>query len=139
MIIFITVTDNKSKLMQICSIVQRHFSEGSAIQINVPNYEAAQYIDKLLWSNPENSFIPHQTSETFTEERIVITVNSANLNNASVLLNLTPLTVPLPDTFQTIYEFMDLTSETKKQHSLQRKEEYQNKNFAISYSNAPNS
>jgi len=41
--------------------------------ILVPNIEAAQYVDSLLWKTPTDSFIPHVITQSTSSEWIVIT------------------------------------------------------------------
>lgn len=128
---FIRVIDNPSKLSQICALVQRHYEQGEAILITLPNTEAAQYIDQLLWRLPEESFLPHQIATSPTQEKITITTLTQNLNSAKVLLNLNPGASPIANEFEMVYELFDETHPAKQELSKQRFENYQNQKFSV--------
>lgn len=123
-VIFIPVKDNSSKLNAICQTVQNHFDRKNAVLITVPNNEAAEYVDQLLWRMPEESFLPHQIAVNATKELIAITTIGANINGARILFNLCPQAIPFFQEFEAIYELDDATHPNKAMLSQQRKAFY---------------
>lgn len=121
---FLRVVDNTSKLQSLCSVVHRHYLMKKNTLIAVPSPEVAQYIDQLLWRMPEDSFIPHAIVQGTTREKIAITTSAANVNQASVLINLLPEIHSNPGPVSTIYELLDLTSKEKEAISRKKQDAY---------------
>lgn len=87
-IFFINVNDNLSKLRSIYLLCQKHFLLRDNLLIFTQDKIAASFLDELLWKMPQESFLPHTISAISTDEKIVITTISRNLNKAQVLINL---------------------------------------------------
>lgn len=121
---FLTVSDHASKLQQVCAVIHKHFMKSDFILIAVPSPEAAAYLDQLLWKTPEESFLPHVVAHGPTQERVVITTASTNINKAKVLVNLLPTIHPEAHTFHLIYELLDLTSKEKEEVSRKKEAHY---------------
>lgn len=124
-VIFIQVESNAEKVASLCQIVQKYFSSEEKVLIFVSSSQAANYVDQLLWKYPEESFLPHQVAESKTQERVAITTQSINVNEASILLNLSGVLCPIYSQFQKVYELMDKTDKEKLQLSKKRYEAYQ--------------
>jgi DNA polymerase-3 subunit chi len=122
---FLRVTDTATKLNSICQVTHRHFNKKEAILIAVPSQEAAVYIDQLLWRQPSDSFLPHAIVNIPTQEPVVITTTSTNINQAKVIINLCPDIPPNLIEYSIIYDLLDLTHPTKEQLSLKRQSAYQ--------------
>jgi DNA polymerase IIIc chi subunit len=101
------------------------------ILIAVPSQEVAQYIDQLLWRMPEDSFIPHAIVQGTTREKIAITTNSANVNQATILISLLPEIYSNSGSVDTIYELLDLTSKEKEAISRKKQEAYRAAGHAV--------
>lgn len=130
-IYFVKVADNKAKLNCICNTVQGQFDKGNRVLITVPNNEAAQYIDVLLWRQPEESFLPHTIASGQTREAVVITTDPKNHNKADVLLNLCAGCSPIAGEFASIYELHDESAPGKAELSQQRAAAYQSQGYAV--------
>lgn len=130
-IVFITVATNQEKISAISLQVQRHFEQEEPILILAPNEKAMQYLDDLLWMHPENSFLPHQIVNATSKEKIAITTLPQNLNQAKVLINVSPSICSIPEQFEMIYELYDKTSSEKMEQSQRRLETYQQKGLAV--------
>lgn len=124
-VIFFPVKDNQSKLTLITETIQKHFVLKQPVLISVPSFEAAQYVDQLLWKMPEESFIPHVITDFPSKEFIVITTKPENLNKAKILFNLCPRINPTFKDFEVVYELMDETHPSKLELSIQRQKDYQ--------------
>jgi DNA polymerase-3 subunit chi len=126
LITFYSVSDTTSKASRICATVQHHFLQGERVLIAVASQEAALYIDQLLWRMPPESFLPHAIANVPSEERVVINMSGQNVNQATVLWNLSPGPAHSLEGFKTLYELWDQThpqklalSETRYQSYLQ--------------------
>ena len=123
-VIFLPVGDNQMKIVMLCTKVQELFLEGKTILIRMPSKEAADFLDKKLWSTPPESFIPHQMVESPLEVPVAITWNVGNPNGADTLVNLCPGIPEDFSSFKTIIELFDTTLPEKAQHSLAKKHAY---------------
>jgi DNA polymerase-3 subunit chi len=126
------VTDVKTKLALIASLVQRHFIHGERILVLVPNEAAARYVDGLLWSHPAEGFLPHAVSERPLNAAILITTTPQNLNQAQVLINLCPGMSPITQEFQHVHDLLDETDSAKHALATQRLATYQQAGYAVS-------
>ena len=116
---FYRVKDNQSKLSIICTQAKEAFNKSKKLLIIAPSFQAAQFIDTLLWRHPAESFLPHVISDTMTNEWIAITIqDQANVNQASVLFNLRSTATPLLNGIQHICEFFDESEEHARKNAL---------------------
>lgn len=113
------------KLRRLSAAIEFHFLRKQTTLILVPSDVAAKYIDEFLWKQPKDSFLPHIISNEFISEPIVITTERKNLNNASILINLTSEKFPTFDTLATVYEISDETDTEKKQLAERKRHDYQ--------------
>lgn len=123
-ITFLRAADNAAKLRHICETVAKHFYQQEAILIAVGSNEVATYVDQLLWRLPEEGFIPHAIANAPTKERIVITTEQNNLNQASIVFNLRAQAISGIHAFHEIYDLLDLTHPDKERASRQRQAAY---------------
>jgi len=130
-IIFLNVADNATKLKKLCETVRGHFSAKEKILIAVSSDEAASYIDQLLWRMPEESFMPHITSEKKSNEHIVITKSNENINGANVYINLRAEIPASMTGYHLIYDLLDLTHPTKADQSRKRQDAYQTSGYTF--------
>lgn len=121
---FLRVTNNVEKQESICRVIHEHFTNNQRVLVAAPTAEAAKFLDLLLWKTPKESFTPHIISNTPTQERVVITTTTANLNQANVLVNLSGTTPKILNTVEIVYELLDLTSPEKEAASLARQAAY---------------
>jgi DNA polymerase-3 subunit chi len=129
---FYRVKDNGAKIQLICTKAKEAFQVEKRLLIAVPSFEAAQFVESLLWRNPEDSFMPHVISDTTTKEWIAITMqNKDNINQAPRLLNLCPAFTPLSNTVEDVYELYDESTPQKKELSDQRIRDYQANGLAV--------
>jgi DNA polymerase-3 subunit chi len=129
---FYRVKDNSGKIQFICDKAHEAFRHERRLLIAVPNLQAAQYIDALLWRLPEESFIPHIIADTPTSEWIAITLQEIdNVNKAVCLLNLCPMPSLLYQQVEEIYDLYDETHPQKKELSQQRYQFYQSKGLIL--------
>lgn len=125
-ITFYQIKDNAAKIQLICAKAHEAFQHEKRLLITVPNLQAAQYVDALLWRIPEESFIPHVITDFSTPEWIAITLqDKQNVNQATCLLNLCTELPALYQQMEEIYEIYDETHPQKVACSKQRLDQYQ--------------
>lgn len=129
---FYRIKNNAAKIQLICTKTQEAFQHEKRLLISVPNLQAAQYVDTLLWKLPEEGFLPHVIADTATSEWIAITMQDKhNINQASCLLNLCSTPSPLYPHVEEIIEIWDETHPQKMELSQQRFQFYKSKNLLI--------
>lgn len=121
---FIPVKTNIEKQAVLCQTIHNLFLKGKKILILLPNETAADYLDKLLWKFPTESFCPHVIASTPSDERIVLSIAHQNWNNADVLVNLCLEVPAIYSQFSEVYELFDQTTPDKENQSLEKKKAY---------------
>jgi len=102
----------KSPLEQVLpKLCEKAYASGNHIKIMVGNSERVEFINSLLWTYNEESFLPHGSKKDgFAEEQpIFISDNEANENNAQILILVdgAKLDVSLLDTYERILNIFD--------------------------------
>ena len=116
------VRTSQDKFFRIATVAKDHFERKEALLILTPP-SATDFVDRMLWSYPKESFLPHSIAREPTNSLIVITDGTQNPNGSKAIFNLTPDPVTLP-LFTVIYELEDLSSPDKKEqakHSNQKR------------------
>lgn len=116
---FFQVKSLQEKLDRITTIAKEYFEKKSPLLIRVPNKEALEYINELLWKYPQDSFLPHVVKDTTCDDFITICESDRNPNKASSIFNLTNDAIS-SSSFNKIYELED-TSSTQKNILAQKK------------------
>jgi DNA polymerase III subunit chi len=125
-IIFYHVKNNQAKLHLICTKALEAFRDEKRLLITVNSFQAAQYVDQLLWRSPANGFMPHVIADTSTAEWVAITLQDQhNVNQAPTLFNLGMAYPPLSLKMEEVYEIYDETHPDKLALSEQRLKAYQ--------------
>ena len=123
-VIFLPVDDNRTKVVILCTKVQELFLEGKTILIRTPSKEAADFLDKKLWSTPSESFVPHSIVDSPAKVPVAISCEAGNVNNADTLINLMPGVPADVLSFKTVVELFDVTSPEKEQQSAAKRVAY---------------
>jgi len=118
---FFTVRDGQAKLNKLVELAQKHLYEKNPLLFLVSDPAAFEFLDKLLWSLPPESFIPHPSH--------LITVSFEPKEPFHTLFNLRP--APLMGPYKMVYEFEDQTSPEKLQLSQKRYQSYREANYSI--------
>ena len=121
-VIFLEVTFAKKKIEWITKLAQSHFDQNQTLHFFIDSEQASQFIDKILWSSPQMSFLPHST-----KGKGLITISDQLDPNCHNIFNLTPNTLTVNDHTTTLYEFDDQTAPSKietakKKYSFYKKE-----------------
>lgn len=110
-IFFTSLKTPAEKVRFLIKVVSDHYLKNHKMIIFTQDLKTAQFVDNLLWSEPKESFLPHFMSQSLIDEKIVITCEKSNLNEAKIALNLTgqPLN-PIDLKLHTIFEIEDLSA-----------------------------
>jgi DNA polymerase III subunit chi len=104
----------------ICQWAERLFTENTRVQIVVDSTAAAQFIDQLLWTFSQSSFIPHLIYGAEKEdliEPVVITIGEIRLAGFSALLCDMPVDFEFMAGFETVVHFVLRDDAEKRQES----------------------
>lgn len=83
---FIKAATPAEKVAKLVNLVARAYEQGKRIQICCPSEEAKDYVDRLLWREPKDGFLPHEVDDK--EARISVCCETKNINRADVAFNL---------------------------------------------------
>ena len=103
---FFQVQTPKEKLERLITTAHSHFDKKARLLILTDSSKTTDYIDKLLYSFPTDSFLPHGPLDIIT-----VTENFENYEGTA-LFNLTSHPITLPN-LKALYEYEDLTSPEK--------------------------
>lgn len=118
----IQVQTDPQKLTKIVTLATEHFKRGESLQILVENDLSREYIDKLLWTHPPDSFLPHGGE--------LISIGQKLDPDATHYFNLTADALIQIDA-GAIYEFDDQSSPHKQEAFKRRYHAYKRSGFAI--------
>ncbi|MCH9630802.1 MAG: hypothetical protein S4CHLAM37_08080 [Chlamydiia bacterium] len=116
-VILFQVSSPQEKIKKIVEVASKHASEKHPLVIMTASKKAADYIDNLLWSAPKMSFLPHKVvKENYAKhiEYVYISYDQSALCDSRAIFNLRDDVPSSMDSFTTIYDFEDHTSEQKK-------------------------
>lgn len=122
-IVFFPVKETPTKLARLCKLAQHHVEQREPLLLLVPDKASFDFLDKLLWSSPPESFLPHPTN--------LLTISLELDAHFPSVFNLRPVAL-LETNIRTVYEFEDHTSSEKFQLSKHRYQTYRDQNLPIS-------
>lgn len=110
-ILCLQVSSPKEKLEKITSVVHEHYEAKKTLLLKTDNKEVTDYLDKLLWDFPKESFIPHSLS--FPSDTFII-LSSSPIIDPSIYSIFNFTKEPISSPVSKIYEIDDSTSSEKK-------------------------
>lgn len=92
----------------ICRLVEKAYLDRQQVYIHVDNPQQASFIDKLLWTYSDISFVPHQiyTGTDDTIETITIGYAQAPASHQQLLINLSANVPAFYTQFQRVVEIV---------------------------------
>jgi DNA polymerase IIIc chi subunit len=114
-ITFYPVKTTVAKLAKIVEMAAAHFNKGEPILFFVPDDASWEFLDKLFWTLPAESFLPHPCK--------LIQIRHSLDPAYTTVFNLSP-TPLLQETIKTLYELEDHTSPDKLKASQSRYQAY---------------
>lgn len=121
-IVFFPVRTSSAKLAAIVKVAHAHFERSEPLLFLVPDQNAWEFLDRLLWTTPPESFLPHPSKLL----QIRLEVDGA----FPTVCNLCPHPL-FHEGIKTIYELEDHTSPDKHQLSEKRYHAYKDHSFQI--------
>lgn len=120
-LIYFVETQAEKQRVLLCRWIERFYERGRKVQVVVDSSQAAQYIDHLLWTFSEESFIPHRIAGTGGGEAgsdpVVITVGESRLDGFDVLVCDGSVQFEFMSRFPEVVHFVLTDDSEKKQES----------------------
>lgn len=125
---FLLAKNNAQKVQHLSSQSQSFFFNRKPLLILVSSFEAAHYVDLLLWSHPADGFIPHTVTDQPSSSLITISIGEERAYDAPYIFNLCAFPLPIQSSTKELYELYDETS-IEKTNTTQKKWEFYKKNY----------
>lgn len=125
-VFYFPVADANAKVRVLTQVVTSHFLKKEKIHILVPDSKTLDFVDSLLWKEPQESFLPHSEK---TEE--YITISTEVTAHSSIVFNLCQTPYSYTDTPKILYELEDISHPQKKAVFEQKFTEYQKKGWIL--------
>lgn len=121
-IVFFPVKKTSDKLTKITSVATSHFERGEPILFLVQDDTGWEFLDKLFWATPPDSFLPHPSK--------LIQIRHHLDPAFGAVFNLSP-TPLFQESIKTLYELEDHTSPERLKASQDRYHAYRLKELQI--------
>jgi DNA polymerase-3 subunit chi len=111
---FYTHVDDKLKTA--CRLASKAFSHGLRVMVFCPDAETAQRYDRLLWTTPAISFVPHcfPGDPLAPVTPVIVDYDGGDLLHDQVLLNLRAEWPPFFGRFQRLVEIVSHEEEDRR-------------------------
>lgn len=97
-------------------LVEKAYATGKSVKIKIGNLERVEFLNALLWTYDDTSFIPHGSKKDgFAEQQpIWLSADDDNPNRAELLFLVdgARLDMPLADNYSRIFNIFDGNSES---------------------------
>jgi len=117
--LYFVETSVSEQRVLMCRYVDRLFSEGRKVQIVVDSTSSAQFVDQVLWTFSQSSFVPHAVkgpdSRDVPDEPVLIVIGEKHIKGFDVLLCDAPASLEFMCEFERAYHFI-LRDDTEKRH-----------------------
>ncbi len=109
-------THVEDKVRTACRLAAKAFTHGKRVLVCCSDADTAARFDRLLWTNPAISFIPHCHSNDplAPVTPIVVDCNGAEPLHDQILLNLRPEWPPIFSRFQRLIEVVSLDEDDRR-------------------------
>ena len=129
-ITFYTFADNPLDVAR--RVAAKAHGQGRQVMIYAPDAAVANAIDRLLWTTPALSFVPHcrDNDALASETPVLIGANADALRNADVMINLHYEQPPAFARFERLVEIIG-QDETGREQGRARYRYYQTRGYAM--------
>jgi DNA polymerase-3 subunit chi len=129
-ITFYTFADNPLDVAR--RVAAKAHGQGKQVMIYAPDAAAASAIDRLLWTTPALSFVPHcRDSDTLASETpVLIGTDADTLRQADVMINLHHEQPPAFARFERLVEIIG-QDEAGREQGRERYRFYQARGYAL--------
>lgn len=126
-----------SRPLLACRLADKAYRLGHRIYIHTESQEQAAYMDDLLWTFSQGSFLPHALVEATGEPPpVLIGHDAAPLAGTDVLINLADSVPSFVSRFERVAEIVD-QSDAQKQVARERYRFYRDRGYALQSHNVP--
>ncbi|HTM62964.1 MAG TPA: DNA polymerase III subunit chi [Gammaproteobacteria bacterium] len=96
-------------LRELCLLLEKPYADGEKVYIHTGSKEAAEQLDKLLWTYRDDSFLAHEIKETSeTNAPILIGISEIPQQTSGVLVN---LSTEIPSFYQQFNRVIEIVFE----------------------------
>ncbi len=130
-------TDSFSHDRRLFEIVEKAYGQGRKVVVFAMTPERAAAIDRVLWINKQESFIPHDVvSEGAAETSlpVVIVTGESNPIGAGILVADGHCSLEYAGGFETVHEFVDRSTAEKHGACRERFRAYRARQIPVEYS-----
>jgi DNA polymerase IIIc chi subunit len=131
-VFLISAKNPQDKILKLGIMAKKYFNKKEALVFLVEDEKAANFLDKLLWEIPKESFLPHACSDFLKENTFLyVSKNIISFERVHSFFNLrkSPL---IPDReVCRIFEFEDTSTPEKKKICVEKFGTYQKLGFQI--------
>ena len=120
------------RLQAVCALAAQALAAGERMLIYAPEAEVAARLDRLMWTSPATSFVPHCSVDDALSPDTPVLIARADEAPAdvSVLVNLAAECPPHFARFERLVEVIG-TEETEREAGRSRYREYKARGYAI--------
>ncbi|MGD9953081.1 MAG: DNA polymerase III subunit chi [Burkholderiales bacterium] len=120
------------KLQVACRLAGKALAQGKRLLVYVPEPDAAQRLDRMLWTWPATGFVPHCAAHDplAAETPVLIAGDADGVRDAEVLLNLSHDTPPAFERFERLLEVV-ARDDGDRQAARGRYRFYRDRGYAI--------
>jgi DNA polymerase III subunit chi len=125
-------THVENKLATACTLAGKAHARGLKVTVLLPDPEAAQRFDRLLWTTPALGFVPHcgPDDPLASETPVIVDWRGEQILNEDVLLNLRGEWPPFFSRFQRLIEIVGRDDEDRAQ-ARERFRHYRDRGYEI--------
>ncbi len=125
-----TASDTRPRLA--CRIIEKAYSQKLAIYVHTENAQQSEFMNRLLWTFKDGSFLPHGLANTEQAESAAITIghDHAPEQGCDVLVNLADSVPDFFSRFERVAEMID-GSETGRSLGRERYKLYRDRGYPL--------
>jgi DNA polymerase IIIc chi subunit len=107
------VSSPKEKIQKLFNVVYHYYNQGNKLLLKSDSQETSEYLDRLLWEHPKESFLPHSLDYSSTSF-LCISALETSPSDIYAIFNFTKKPIIPTASVTKIYELEDLTSSERK-------------------------
>ena len=122
------------KIAAACALLSGAYAKKKPMLVFAPEKEIANSVDRMLWTNPALSFVPHCRADSplAAETPILITDSLETLPQDERLMNLSQIVPPGFSRFQSLIEVVGQADE-ERAAARDRVKFYKDRGYEVSY------
>lgn len=92
-----------------CKLIEKAYKKGCQLYIQLSSADEADFMDNLLWTFRDQSFIPHAQVSSNTDAPVLLGYGEISPLQTDVLINLSDT---IPDNYQQFNRVIEITDHT---------------------------